>query len=77
MSLEAAVVDQVGKPQNDPVRFYWGCERDAHCQEVLGLTYGCCVFTDVMEMTCPKKRLYCATHDRDCKCSVPKKGGRN
>ena len=77
MSLEAATVGELGKPNIDHVRIHWGCERDKHCQDVLASTYGTCVFTDVMHMATKAERLYCSTHNRMCKCGVPAERGRS
>lgn len=78
-SLERAAQDLFGHQGSEAnrMRTRWACEWDRSCRDVLKHTHQICVFRDVMEFAPHKKTLYCATHDRQCPCTVLKAKQRN
>ena len=72
-SLQSAatqvLVENGCKPATDSnphVRGHFACEIDKHCQKVLGETYGCCCFQNILEFNAEQKTHYCATHQQQC-----------
>lgn len=45
----------------------YACEVDRKCQGVLGRTYRCCVFQDILTFNPLTKTQYCTTHGKQCR----------
>lgn len=55
------------KKKKRHVKFEFGCEINARCQEVLRNTYSdVCCFPDIMTFD-PTKKQFCTTHNKYCR----------
>lgn len=45
----------------------FACEVDKSCQKVLGETYQCCCFQDILTFNPESKTEFCATHKKKCR----------
>lgn len=72
-SLQSAatqvLVENGHKPANElnpHVQGHFACEIDKHCQKVLGKTYGCCCFQNILDFNAEDRTHYCVTHRQQC-----------